>query len=283
MSQPVDGAGPSTGQCSASQVTGVGALFADVSSGAVPKLRSRRRRDVYDSPPIPAPFWHARTRTLQAFTHMTTDEHGLRSLFAVRVERRSTPMDSTARSAAVVATLIVIAIGAAACHHAPPVLAPSRTPVAKSVAPAPPAPPPVTAVPPPSRPPLLTEDEVFARKDLAALNTEKPLKDAFFDFDRDQIRADAATALERDAEWLRRWPSTKVVVQGYADDRGSDEYNLALGERRATAVVSYLHDLGIPSDRLSVTSFGDERSFCSEDTETCWQRNRRGHFVITAK
>jgi len=192
-------------------------------------------------------------------------------------------MNSTARSATFVAALILIAIVGAACHHVPPVVAPSLAAAARPVAPAPVALRPVTAAAPPSRPRTLTEDEIFAQKDLAALNAEKPLKDAFFDFDRSEIRPDAATALQRDADWLRRWPSTKVVIQGYADDRGTEEYNLALGERRATAVLSYLRDLGVASDRLSTTSYGDERSFCNEDNDACWQRNRRGHFVITAK
>jgi len=192
-------------------------------------------------------------------------------------------MRSIARSAAFFSLLVSVAIGGAACHRVHPVLAPSSAAVAPPAAPAPIPPPAVRAVTPSPRPRALTDDQIFAQEDLGALNAEKPLKDAFFNFDRDEIRPDAATTLQSDANWLQRWPSTKVVVQGYADDRGSDEYNLALGERRAAAVVSYLHDLGVASDRMSTASYGDERSFCNEDNEACWQRNRRGHFVITAK
>ena len=82
---------------------------------------------------------------------------------------------------------------------------------------------------------------------------------------------------------MKRWPSTKVMVEGHADSRGTAEYNLALGERRATAVRDYLVNLGVGADRITLVSKGKEAPFCSEENESCWQQNRRGHFVITAK
>jgi peptidoglycan-associated lipoprotein len=129
----------------------------------------------------------------------------------------------------------------------------------------------------------LTEDDIFNRKTLAELNAEQPLAPAFFDYDMSEIRPDARTVLQRDVEFLRRWPSTRVTVEGYADSRGSSEYNLALGERRATAVKAYLVSLGISGDRVLTVSKGKEQPFCSEETEACWQQNRRGHFIVTAK
>jgi peptidoglycan-associated lipoprotein len=104
-----------------------------------------------------------------------------------------------------------------------------------------------------------------------------------FDLDSQAIRDDAKPALQKDADWMRRWPSTKVLIEGHADERGSAEYNLALGERRASAVRDYLVNLGITNDRIQVVSKGKEAPVCTESNEGCWQQNRRGHFVITAK
>jgi len=115
------------------------------------------------------------------------------------------------------------------------------------------------------------------------LNAEKPLGDAFFDYDKSEIRADGRAALQRDADFMKRWTSTIVTVEGHCDSRGSSEYNLALGNRRAMAVKDYLVGLGIPTTRISVVSKGKEQPFCSEENESCWQQNRRGHFLITAK
>ena len=129
----------------------------------------------------------------------------------------------------------------------------------------------------------LTEDEIFARKSLEALNAEKPLTDAFFALDSAQIGDEARPVLQKDADWMKRWNSTKVMVEGHADSRGTAEYNLALGERRASAVRDYLVNLGVGADRITIVSKGKEAPVCTEENEACWQQNRRGHFVITAK
>jgi len=115
------------------------------------------------------------------------------------------------------------------------------------------------------------------------LNNEKPLGDAFFDLDSSQIREDSKAALQKDAEWMKRWTSTKVSVEGHCDSRGTAEYNLALGERRAAAVRDYLVSLGIPTERVQTVSKGKEQPFCADESEGCWTQNRRGHFIITAK
>jgi peptidoglycan-associated lipoprotein len=161
---------------------------------------------------------------------------------------------------------------------APPPPAPAETP---RTTPAPPPPPPPAPREAPARVP--TEDEIFAGKTLEQLNAEKPLADAYFDLDSQAIRDEAKPVLQKDAEWLKRWASTKVMVEGHADSRGSAEYNLALGERRATAVRDYLVNLGVGADRIQIVSKGKEAPVCSEEAESCWQQNRRGHFVITAK
>ncbi len=186
----------------------------------------------------------------------------------------------------IVIVALCVSVIAACGRRRQPVAAPSApTP---AVEPAPPAPPP----PPPTIPDAsdtstsadpLSEDEVFARKTLEELNAEQPLGDAFFDFDQWHVRDDARTALQANADWLRRWKSTRIMIEGHCDARGTSEYNLALGDRRGNAVRSYLVALGIEPERLVVVSKGEEDPFCSGATEECWQQNRRGHFIITAK
>jgi peptidoglycan-associated lipoprotein len=180
--------------------------------------------------------------------------------------------------------LILCAVAMVACGKRPqPVAVPSAAPSVVPESPPPPSTPP--AEPPAAAPPsgALTEEEIFARKTLEELNAERPLADAFFDFDQWQIRDDARASLQRNAEWLQRWSSTSIMIEGHCDARGTSEYNLALGDRRANSVRSYLVSLGISSERLLVVSKGKETPFCTADTEECWQQNRRGYFVITAK
>jgi peptidoglycan-associated lipoprotein len=129
----------------------------------------------------------------------------------------------------------------------------------------------------------LTEDEIFQRKTLAELNAEMPLADVFFEYDMSTIRDDARPILQKNADYLRRWMTTRVSVEGHADARGTTEYNLALGERRASAIRDYLVSLGIAADRLLAVSRGEESPVCTEETEACFMRNRRGHFLFTAK
>jgi len=105
------------------------------------------------------------------------------------------------------------------------------------------------------------------------------VRDAYFDFNKADIRPDARQALAATAELLRNYPQFRVTIEGHCDERGSTEYNLALGDRRAGAVKQYLVSLGISADRLSTVSFGKEKPFCTQSNESCWQQNRRGHFV----
>ena len=108
----------------------------------------------------------------------------------------------------------------------------------------------------------------------------KEVQDAYFDLDKADVRPDARSALAKTADFLRNYPQVKVVVEGHCDERGSTEYNLALGDRRAAAVKQYLVSLGIGADRMSTVSYGKEKPFCMESNEACWQKNRRGHFVM---
>jgi peptidoglycan-associated lipoprotein len=124
---------------------------------------------------------------------------------------------------------------------------------------------------------------VFSKKTLDELNAEMPLVDVSFDYDMALIRDDQRAALQKNADYLRRWASVRVTIEGHADSRGTNEYNLALGERRGNAVKGYLAGLGIAADRLVVISKGEESPLCMDETEACFTRNRRGHFIITAK
>ncbi|HXX13700.1 MAG TPA: peptidoglycan-associated lipoprotein Pal [Candidatus Eremiobacteraceae bacterium] len=124
--------------------------------------------------------------------------------------------------------------------------------------------------PAPAPAPKESLDELFLRE----------IRDAYFDYDSAAIRPDARQSLQKDADFLKAYPSIRVTIEGHCDERGSTEYNLALGQRRANAVKEYLVSLGIPGDRLNTTSWGKEKPFCMESNEACWQQNRRGHFVM---
>ena len=105
--------------------------------------------------------------------------------------------------------------------------------------------------------------------------------DAYFDFDKSDIRDDARSALTRDAEFLRANPNITVQIEGHCDERGSEAYNLGLGDRRSNSARDFLVSLGINGDRVTTISYGKERPFCTESTEECWQQNRRAHLVCT--
>jgi peptidoglycan-associated lipoprotein len=144
--------------------------------------------------------------------------------------------------------------------------------------PPPPPPPPPTPTPPP-----LTEEQIFEKMTLEELNAKRPLGDVFFAYDSAELSEQARATLQKNADWMKRWTSTRMTVEGHCDSRGTNEYNLALGERRASSVRDYLTSLGVASDRIAVVSKGEEQPFCTEESESCWQENRRGHFIITAK
>ncbi len=133
----------------------------------------------------------------------------------------------------------------------------------------------VTVPPPPPPPPAPP------KKSLSEL-LSSDVQDAYFDYDKSDIREDARAALTRDGDALKRifgdMPDAAVVIEGHCDERGSAEYNLGLGDRRATAAKDFLVQLGVPADKVKTISYGKERPQCSEATEDCWQKNRRVHF-----
>lgn len=128
------------------------------------------------------------------------------------------------------------------------------------------------AAPAPAAEPSLSDADLFS----------KEVRDAYFDYDSAEIRPDARQNLAKTADFLKAHPRWRVNIEGHCDERGSTEYNLALGVRRANAVRSYLVSLGIPADHMNPVSFGKEKPFCMQATEECYAQNRRGHFVLAA-
>ena len=161
----------------------------------------------------------------------------------------------------------------------PPQPPPQPTPVVKEPPP-PPPPPPKPQPPPPTAP---TERELFDKKMPGELSTE--LGTVYFHYDRADLTDAARTTLQTSAGLLKQWvqwaPALRVTIEGHADNRGTNEYNLALGERRAASVRDYLVSLGVSNDVLSIVSKGEEQPVCTEDTESCWEQNRRGVFIVT--
>lgn len=118
--------------------------------------------------------------------------------------------------------------------------------------------------------PTLTDQQLFAQI----------VKDVYFDFNRSEVRSDQKTTAQNDGDFFANHPDLKVVIEGHCDDRGSEEYNLALGDSRANSVKNTLIAEGVPADRIKTISFGKEHPFCSESNEACWQQNRRDHFAL---
>lgn len=107
-----------------------------------------------------------------------------------------------------------------------------------------------------------------------------PLQDIYFDYDRFTVRTDAVQPMESNAKWLSARKGQTVLIEGHCDERGTQAYNLVLGEKRAKATKRYLEDLGVPGSQLLTTSYGENRPFCKEQTEACYQQNRRAHFSV---
>jgi peptidoglycan-associated lipoprotein len=129
----------------------------------------------------------------------------------------------------------------------------------------------VTPAPPPPPPaqPTVTDEDLFSQN----------VKDIYFDYDKSEVRGDQRASIQADITFLNQHPNINFTVEGHCDERGSTEYNLALGDQRASAVKNELTTGGIAASRIKTISYGKEKPFCTESNEACWQQNRRGHFV----
>ncbi len=177
-------------------------------------------------------------------------------------------------------------LSTAACHKAAPVASKpaDTTPVAQSTptSPSRPAQQRAQSSSTPSSTPTSRNGTAMTPQERATLNEKLAhLNDALFDYDKSTIRDDASTVLKADVAVIRdilaNYPNQKLLIEGNADERGSEEYNLALGDRRARAAQEFLVSMGIPAAQLSLVSYGKERPICTDKTEDCWQRNRRAH------
>jgi peptidoglycan-associated lipoprotein len=151
---------------------------------------------------------------------------------------------------------------------APRAATPAPTPAAPAPAPAAAAPAPAAAAAAAPRP---------VPKEFMAVAA---LKEVYFDFDKYDVRAEDAKTLDANATWLKSNADNLVLIEGHCDERGTNEYNLALGERRAKATMNYLVSQGIQANRITIISYGEERPVCSEKTEACWAKNRRANFLV---
>jgi peptidoglycan-associated lipoprotein len=122
--------------------------------------------------------------------------------------------------------------------------------------------------------------DALQRGESTATPASSPLKEVYFDFDRYDLRADSREILKANSAWLKANPAAQIQIEGHCDERGTTEYNVALGSRRAESVKDYLVTLGASADRLSTISYGEEVPVCREQTEECWQKNRRVRFVV---
>lgn len=181
-----------------------------------------------------------------------------------------------------VALVLLLGMTAAACHKKQP-------PIAR---PTPPAPPPPTATtrapepPAPAREPVPPEplaNDAIASRSLDDLNRDSPLQPVYFEYDSNELNDAGRAVLNANAAVLKKYSTWTVTIEGHCDERGTAEYNLALGERRAVAARAYLLSLGLDANRLRTVSYGSEFPFDPAHQETAWGRNRRAHFVITAK
>jgi peptidoglycan-associated lipoprotein len=182
-------------------------------------------------------------------------------------------MKQTVLAVALLATLTL-----AACGKTPPPAPPPPPPVAPATPP--PAPPPTTQ---PAPPPVV--DEYARLKAMASDEIDRMglLGEIHFEYNKADLREGDRAVLSKNADVLKKFDFLKVTVEGHCDERGTVEYNLALGERRAKAAYDYVVSLGVPADRLKTVSYGKEIQVCNDASEACWQRNRRAKFTVTGK
>ena len=189
------------------------------------------------------------------------------------------------RPTSVASILIVLAVAVGACgKKTPPVARPIPPPPADTTGSAsrPPTPPEPIAESRSVPPEPIAEDPLKV-SDIDKINQNSPFQPVFFALDMADIDSTGQAALNTNASVLKKYPEWVITIEGHADERGTAEYNLALGERRAVAARAYLISLGIPADRLKTVSYGKEFPFDPAHTEEAWRKNRRAHFVVTSK
>jgi peptidoglycan-associated lipoprotein len=194
-------------------------------------------------------------------------------------------MHSRWASSSLVVMVAVVALSAGGCQKKVPPVArpiPPPPPVTSPEPTKPPAPPEPVREPPVTPPATIVEDKMVTAS-LDEINKNSPLKPVFFDYDSSEISAEGQQILQANAEVLKKYKTWVITIEGHCDERGTAEYNLALGERRAVSSRTYMVSLGIPADRLRVVSYGKEFPFDAGHNDAAWAKNRRDHFVVTQK
>jgi peptidoglycan-associated lipoprotein len=187
------------------------------------------------------------------------------------------------RQRAVVGALVALALAGSCAKKQPPVARPTTPPTSSTAdATRPPAPPTPVAEPTPV-PPEPVADDPLASRDIDQINRNSPFQAVFFAFDSSDLDGTGQQALNANADILKKYSTWVITIEGHADERGTAEYNLALGERRAVAARTYLVSLGVPADRLRTVSYGKEFPFDPGHDEAAWAKNRRAQFVVTSK
>jgi peptidoglycan-associated lipoprotein len=185
---------------------------------------------------------------------------------------------------AVLVIAVASLMAAVACgKKKPPVTRPMPPPPPGASAPTRPPSPPEPVAEPTVVPPEPVRDDAIASGTLDDINRNSPLKPVYFDYDSSELNAGGQRVLDENAAVLKKYPSWTVTIEGHCDERGTAEYNLALGERRAVAARTYLVSLGLSADRVRTVSYGKEFPFDPGHDEAAFAKNRRAHFVITAK
>ncbi|HVP90860.1 MAG TPA: peptidoglycan-associated lipoprotein Pal [Terriglobales bacterium] len=131
--------------------------------------------------------------------------------------------------------------------------------------------------------PVLSEEDIYLQKSLEQINKEKPLANIYFDYDKALIRDDARPVLEANSGWLAKFKTIKILIAGNCDERGTEEYNMALGEKRAKAAMDYLATLGVSAGRMKIISYGKSQPVDPGHNEAAWQKNRRDEFLVIEK
>ena len=190
----------------------------------------------------------------------------------------------THRIAVLTAMVMMVALTAGACaKKVAPIAKPAPPPTTGGTTGTPPPAPPEPVSEPTIVPPMPVPEDAIGSKSLDDLNRDSPLQPVFFELDSADLSSAGQTTLQQNAGVLKQYGSWQITIEGHCDERGSAEYNLALGERRALAARDYLVSLGIPATRVRTVSYGKEFPFDPARNEAAYAKNRRAHFVITAK
>ena len=192
-------------------------------------------------------------------------------------------MRRQAKALLVLVLLLTVVVAACKGNAKPPVARPMPPPMVDPATNPPPPPGPPQPVSEPVLVPPMPAEDTLGAKSLDELNRDSPLRPLFFELDSSDVSTEGQQVLQANAAVLKKYPNMQITIEGHCDERGTAEYNLALGERRALAAKGYLVSLGIPADKVKTVSYGKEFPFDAGHDDAAWRLNRRAHFVITAK